>query len=166
MSDIGHTYVPPQSVTSKTIPDQIVRYFDGKDLLQKTQAIRLSTVDAAGWPHASLLSAGDVLAMSPERLRFAVFAQSTTTANLLRDGRVTATLSIDRGMCEVRMRARCLTKATSDISLAMFEATVEQVRMHIAPYADVTTGITFQLHKPGEVLRRWESQIDALRKVR
>jgi hypothetical protein len=31
------------------------------------------------------------------------------------------------------------------------------------PYADVTSGITFSLHEPQAILRRWERQIAALR---
>jgi hypothetical protein len=33
----------------------VARYLDGTGLLA-AQALRLSTVDAAGWPHAALLS--------------------------------------------------------------------------------------------------------------
>jgi len=35
--------------------------------------------------------------------------------------------------------------------------------MHRAPYAAVTSGITFSLHEPREVVQRWERQIAALR---
>ena len=91
-----------------------------------------------GWPHASLLSAGDMLAMPSGRIRFVVFAQSTTTANLVRDGRVTITLSLDGGMCELRMRCRRLAHASPDPSLAFFEAELVEVRIHKAPYATVS----------------------------
>ncbi len=74
MNDAEHAYTPPRTGT-RQLPDALLRYLDGSDLLHKTQALRLSTVDAAGWPHAALLSAGDVLAVSPQRLRFALFAQ-------------------------------------------------------------------------------------------
>jgi hypothetical protein len=163
MSDSDHAYTPPKTGASRTVPDTVRRYLDGQDLVSKTQALRLSTVDADGWPHASLLSAGDVVAVSPERVRFAVFAESTTTANLVRDGRVTLALSIEHGMCEVRLRAKRLTKTSPDVPLAVFEAEVQQVRMHVAPYADVTSGVTFALHKPQTVLARWQRQIAALR---
>ena len=83
---------------------------------------------AQGWPHASLLSAGDMLAMPSGRIRFVVFAQSTTTANLMRDGRVTVTLSLDGGMCELRMKCRALAHASSDAPLAFFEAELVEVR--------------------------------------
>jgi hypothetical protein len=89
MSDVVHAYTRPNTASTTVLPSQVAQYLDGTDLLAKTQALRLSTVDPQGWPHASLLSVGDMLAMPSGRVRFVVFAQSTTTANLMRDGRVT-----------------------------------------------------------------------------
>lgn len=163
MIHADHTYTPPHSTGATQMPDALLRYLDGTELLHKTQALRLSTVDAAGWPHAALLSAGDALAVSPQRLRFVVFAQSTTAANLARDGRISLTLSLDRGMCELRMHARRLETGSTDAALAAFEASVDDVRMHVAPYADVTTGVTFHLHDPEAAQRRWERQLAALK---
>jgi len=40
---------------------------------------------------------------------------------------------------------------------------VETVRIHKAPYAAITSGITFALHEPEAVLARWQRQISALR---
>jgi hypothetical protein len=163
MSEVAHTYTPPNVAATKTVPTQVARYLDGTDLLAKTQALRVSTVDAAGWLHASLLSAGDMLALPSGVIRFVIFAQSTTAANLARDGRITLTLSLDGGMCELRLRARQLAHSSSTVPLAFFEAELESARMHVAPYADVTSGITFSLHEPQAILRRWERQIAALR---
>ena len=56
MSGTEDAYIPPHVTTAKTVPPEVARYLDGTDLLAKTQALRLSTVDAAGWPHAALLS--------------------------------------------------------------------------------------------------------------
>jgi Pyridoxamine 5'-phosphate oxidase len=146
---------------SRQLPPALQQYLDGTGLLGKTQALRLATVDAAGWPHAALLSAGDALAVSAQKLRFALFAQSQTAANLARDGRLVLTLVLDRGLCEVRLQARRL--APDDGPLALFEGTVEAVRHHAAPYADVTGGITFSLHQPDAVQARWQRQIAALK---
>jgi Pyridoxamine 5'-phosphate oxidase len=165
MSDAAHTYVRPDTARTTTLPAQVAGYLDGTDLLAKTQALRISTVDAEGWPHASLLSAGDMLAMPSGRIRFVVFAQSTTTANLARDDRVTITLSLDGGMCELRMRCRRLAHASPDTPLALFEAEPVEVRMHKAPYAAVSGGVTFALHEPQSVLQRWQKQIDAMRQA-
>jgi hypothetical protein len=163
MSEAEHVYTPPRAATANALPAEVARYLDGTDLLAKTQALRLSTVDAAGWPHAALLSAGDMVLLPSGRLRFAVFPQSTTVANLTRDGRITITLALDGGMCEMRLRAHPLSHSSPDVPLAFFEAAVETTRVHVAPYAAVVSGITFKLHDPQAVLARWQRQIASLR---
>ncbi len=165
MSDAAHTYIRPDTANTSTLPAQVAGYLDGTNLLAKTQALRLSTVDAEGWPHASLLSAGDMLAMPSGQIRFVVFVQSTTTSNLMRDTRVTITLSLDGGMCELRMKCRRLAHSSADASLAMFEAELVEVRMHKAPYATVNEGVTFVPHEPQAVLQRWQRQVDAMRQA-
>jgi Pyridoxamine 5'-phosphate oxidase len=159
----SHDYVPPQAQQIDTLPPEIIAYLDGTDLLAKTQALRISTVDAENWPHASLLSAGDMVAMPLGRLRFAIFAQSSTTANILRDQRVTVTYSHDGGMCELRLMCRRLADAVSFPSLALFEGELVAARFHKAPYASVSSGITFEVHEKEPVLARWQRQIEALR---
>jgi hypothetical protein len=163
MREADHTYTPPHVSASRTMPAAVARYLDGTELLEKTQALRLSTIDAEGWPHAALLSAGDMVAMPSGNIRFALFPQSGIVANLARDGRMTFTLSVDGGMCELRMRARRLNHASKDVPLAFYEAEIQAVRHHVAPYATITGGITFSLHEPDAVLPRWKRQIEALR---
>ena len=98
MTDAAHVYPPPAVGSTAALPGQVQDYLNGKDLAAKTEALRISTVNEDGWPHASLLSAGDMLALPPDRIRFVTFPQSSMTANLLRDGRVTVTLVLDGGM--------------------------------------------------------------------
>ena len=112
MTEAAHAYTPPSVADEKAVPAQVARYLDGTDLLAKTQALRLSTVDAAGWPHASLLSAGDMLATPSGRIRFVVFPQSATSANLARDGRVTLTLSVGFTSCSLETCANFLAVPT------------------------------------------------------
>ena len=64
MSSPANVYTPPQVVSGIDVPAGVLNYLNGEDLLSKTQALRLSTVDPDGWPKAALLSAGDVLALS------------------------------------------------------------------------------------------------------
>jgi hypothetical protein len=163
MSNAEHVYTPPRMISANDIPAGVLSFLNGEDLLSKTQALRLSTVDPEGWPHAALLSAGDVLALPNGRIRFAIFPHSGTAANLIRDGRLTLSMSLEGGMCELRMRARKCDQGPQEVPLAFFEAEVERVRMHVAPYADVTSGISFALHEPSAVLARWRRQIAALR---
>ena len=161
MKEAEHTYKAP--TTSPDIPDGVARYLDGTELLAKTEALRLSTVDPDGWPHAALLSAGDMVVIPPRRIRLALFPRSSMTSNLEREGRLTISLSHDGGICELRLRSRRLPHSSADVPLAFFEAEVETVRQHIAPYADVKGGVTFSLHDPQAVLPRWQRQIAALR---
>jgi hypothetical protein len=163
MNNSEHVYTPPRVVPAREVPASIRNLLNGEDLLSKTQAVRISTVDADGWPHAAVLSAGEVLVLPNERIRFVIFPNSVTAANLVRDGRVTLTLSLGGGMCELRMRARKYNDGTKDVPLAFFEAGVEEVREHRAPYAEVTGGISFALSEPSAVLGRWQHQIAALR---
>jgi hypothetical protein len=161
MKEAEHIY--KGAATSREIPAAVVRYLDGTDLLKKTQALRLSTVDSDGWPHAALLSAGDIVVMPSGHIRFALFPKSTMTSNLDRAGRLTIALSLDGGICELRLRSRRLANAAPDVPLAFFEGEVETVRQHVAPYANVTAGVEFSLHEPQSVLPRWQRQIAALR---
>jgi hypothetical protein len=163
MREADHMYTPSQNVASRTLPAAVARYLNGADLLEKTEALRLSTIDAEGWPHAALLSAGDMLAMPSGSIRFALFPQSGIAANLTRDGRLTLTLSLDGGICELKMHARRLNHSSKDVPLAFFEAAIEAICRHVAPYATVTGGVTFSLHDPDAVLPRWKRQIEALR---
>ncbi len=163
MSEAEHQYTPPEIALAAALPPGVSSFLDGTNLLAKTQALRLATVDTAGWPHASLLSAGDALALPPQGIRFAVFGQSATAENLRRDGRLALTLSFDGGMHELRMRARPISNPNSGLPLAFFEAALETARFHKAPYATVTSGVSFALHKPDAVLPRWQCQINALR---
>lgn len=165
MSDASHAYIPPDTANTTVLPAQVAAYLDGGNLLAKNQALRISTVDADGWPHASLLSAGDMLATPSGRIRFVIFAQSTMTANLIRDSRVTLTLCLDGGLCELRMKCRRLAHSSSNGPLAFFEAELLEVRTHKAPYATVSSGVTFVLHEPQSVLHRWEKQVDAMRQA-
>ena len=165
MTNTEHVYTPPRIIPAHDIPAGVLSFLNGEDLLSKTQALRLSTVDAEGWPHAALLSAGDVLALPNGRLRFAIFPNSGTAANLARDGRLTLSMSLDGGMCELRLRARTCGQGTQEVPLAFLEAEVEHVRMHVASYADVNSGISFALHEPATVHDRWQRQIAALRAV-
>jgi hypothetical protein len=109
MSEAPHGYVPPHVVSANTIPPDIASYLDGSDLLEKSQAVRVSTVDVEGWPHASLLRCRRHAGDGARTIRFLLFPTSGTTANLERDGRVTLTLAVDGGMGTAAARRDALT---------------------------------------------------------
>jgi len=163
MSDANDIYHPPQHISNTALPDELVDFLDGENLDRKTsQALRLSTVDETGWPHAAMLSAGDITALDHCRIGIILYAESATSKNLARDGRLTLTFPRGRGLFEARLRA---IEKKADEQYRYFIATVEDVREHFAHYADVLSGVTFRLHDPAGVIKRWKSQIASLRKL-
>jgi hypothetical protein len=76
------------------------------------------------------------------------------------------TLSLDGGMCELRMTCRRLANASPEVPLAFFDAELVEVRIHKAPYAAVSGGVTFVLHEPQSVLTRWQKQIAAMKEAK
>jgi len=155
VSDSDQVYQPPKRIATAFMPDEILDFLNGKDLDRKlSQAVRLSTIGEDGWPHAAMLSAGEMLALDSSEIAMLLYEGSNTSRNLARDGRLTLTLPLDHGLCEMRLRAtewhRCFT------------ALVEDVRQHRSHYADVVSGVTFRLHDPTAVLARWSRQIEML----
>jgi hypothetical protein len=151
--------IPPADIAAG------VRFFSGEDLLAKTQANQLSTVDADGWSRVSLLSVGEIVFRPGEGFRFCVYRQSTTAANLARDGRATISLALDGGLWEMRLRTTACEPNIADPSHAFFKATIDGAHVHTAPYAKVTSGITFSMHEPSTVLARWKKQLTTLRAI-
>lgn len=148
------------------IPHSIKTFCNGQDLRSKqTEAIRISTVDEDGWPHAAMLSVGEVLAMDDVTFRIALWPDSSTTRNVVRDGRLTLTFPCDGGLYEFRLQAKAIADQQTKYHLKFFEASILQAKKHFARYAEVIRGVTFKIH-PEEVervLQRWEEQIAALR---
>ena len=163
MSVKRQTYSPAQDITPSDIPEAVLAFFNGKDLLSKTQAVRISTTDADGWPRASLLTAGEILFLPDRSARFAVFRESGTANNLKRDGRLMMSMAQDRGILEIRLRAVLCRDQNSEAPLDYFAAEILGARLHVADYADVTSGVTFAVYDASAVLPRWEQQIAALR---
>jgi hypothetical protein len=166
INEAKHVYTPTREAAAGALPPEIANYLDGKNLLAKNQALRLSTINASGWPHAALLSVGEIIAMPSACLRFLMFAQSGTVTNLVRDTRLTLSLALGGEMHELWMRARPLELGDLKEPLAIFEAEIEKSRIHAAPYAALTSGITFSLHDADTVLPRWQRQLAALRMAR
>lgn len=160
-----NAYGAPHVRSMDEVPAGVLDYLNGHDLLSKTQALQLATVDLEGWPKNALLSAGDMLASPDGRFCFAIYSGSGTAANLERDGRFTLSMAVNGGVCTLGMRARKCSRGMADLPLSLFEAKVERVDLHVAPYASVTSGISFVLHDPPAVLARWQRQIAAFRSI-
>jgi hypothetical protein len=150
------------------LPPAVRQQFDGSDLERAAgQTVLLLTVDEAAWPRVAMLSAGEVLVVGPREIGIALWPDGTTTANLTRAGRATLAL-VHAGS---GWYVRCAARREPDLSLAggrtlaAFVLAVEEVLEDVVPYAELTTGIEFQLSEPAPTVAGWRAVVDALRRA-
>ncbi len=125
----------------------------------------LLTVREDDWPHLTMLSVGELLAVGARELRAAIWPNSTAARNLARTGQATIALVHDG----VGYYLRCSARPGPDLQiasggrLAYFELLVEEVLEDVAPYVVLTNGVSFRLKDPGDVFPRWRETITAMR---
>ena len=148
------------------LPTVLVEFLDGERLEAKVgDAFHCITVSDDGWPYLALISVGELLATAPSKMRLAVWSTSTTAKNLDRDGRCALALV----HAEISYVIRCLTSPAGSIDqldglpLSVFDLAVVDVLEDVAPYATLTSGVTYELHDPAAVVARWKRTIGLLR---
>jgi len=148
------------------LPGELISLLDGSlPASHQYQAIRLSSVGSNGWPYAAQLSLGEIIALSPLQLRFAIWPGSTTTANLIHNGKMTLALVYGGAVVEIQALAEKRQETITDLQLAVFDAVIQQVITHRAPYATVTQGLTFELKDENSSVARWQQQIALLQEI-
>lgn len=139
----------------------VCRFFDGASLQDKSsQAASLLTTAADGWPHAAMISAGELVVRPDRTLGLATWSRSRTTANARRTGR--ALLHVILGGHAIRVRMQ-LRPEHDDGTLTLFSGEVAGIDEDIAAYATLTSGPAFVLHDAEQVLERWAATIARLR---
>jgi len=162
MEEHKETYKKPTQANE--LAPGLVQYLDGSKLNERVgEAIRITTVDEDGWPHAALLSVGEVLAVDARHIKFAIWPTSTTTKNIERTGRISLAMAHDGALWEIHLEAKRIPGERADMKLAFFTADVKSVRVHKVDYADVLKNVTYKLHDPATVVKRWDQQIKELR---
>ena len=77
-------------VVGSELPPDLMARLSGRDLQPvASKVIQIVTIDEGGWPHAALLSYFEVVAADRRRVRLASYANSTTSANMRRNGKAT-----------------------------------------------------------------------------
>ena len=150
-----------------SLPADLIQLLDGHDLAAgEGLTILLLTTSEDGWPQVAMLSVGEVLAISPLRLRLALWPGSGSTANLRRNGQATLMLVTAAGAFYMRVRSRRLADlALSRGPRAAFEVEVEEVLVDLVAYAAISSGIQFELTDRENVLTSWEEAVTALRDI-
>jgi flavin reductase (DIM6/NTAB) family NADH-FMN oxidoreductase RutF len=102
MTEPKETYKKPTE--AHELSPGLVKYLDGSRLSERVgEAIRVTTVDEDGWPHAALLSVGEILAVDQKHLNFAIWANSKTTKNIERTGRISIAMVHEGALWEVNL---------------------------------------------------------------
>lgn len=154
------------------LPRPLLERLHGNDLAERLgTAVLILTSDTAGWPHPAMLSYGEMIAVDPRRIRFALHRTSATAENLRRTRRMT--------LCFVETGMAYYVKATVGApqdpmsgfpQLARFEATVQTVladeaRADSEPGAAILTGVRFAPGRPAvAVLCDWQAVMEGLRR--
>lgn len=151
----------------KTLPEHLRAVFSGDNIEEReglTFLVLTSTGD--GWPHLAMFSVGEIVVVGPDTLYLAAWPQSTATQNLRRSEQVTLALVWQAAGYYIRCRARQGENlhVGRGGDLAFFELTVDEVLEDIAPYAVLTSGVTFELKDRSDVLPRWQETVTALKR--
>jgi hypothetical protein len=145
------------------LPDDLVALFDGTGLAAKVgPAYPLITVDSSGAPRLSMLSAGELLAMSDRTVRIGLWPGTNTGENLA-SGREALLCFVEPG--SVRYVRGTAVRLAGPEGVDCFELAVRSVESDSHDGMPVTTGITFDIVRPSrdEVLAAWQRQLAALR---
>jgi hypothetical protein len=134
------------------------QYFDGviREDHHDTAAYLVTTSDD-GWPHAAMLSVGEIRVSADGAVHIALWPHTTTAANLVRDGRGLLLVAFPG----VAVRARLSLQEIGTIDggesgrLMLLAGVVELATVDDARYATVLSGTRFRLTDPQPTLERW-----------
>ena len=139
------------------VPDPIWARLHEHAAVWDRWTVLLLTVPATGHPHQSMLSWGEVAALDREHLDLAIWPESTAARTLDQRPEATLTTVVDdtSWVLSVRARAMGLVEPQLGRPLRRFRASVVRVTADQAPYARLTSGVTFELKEPPAVHERW-----------
>lgn len=149
-----------------TISDDLFHFLDGNHLENKQhEAMMLLSVSEEGWPHAAMISVGEIVAVNKKELKIAIWPQTQTAANLLRTKKATL-VAINKGKAHyIRLKLDPLP-ALKDAKYdrERFTAKVVSVKEDTAKYAKIISGIQFDLYEPKSMIQRWTDTISELKR--
>jgi hypothetical protein len=148
------------------LPATVRQLLDGSDLAHREGlTFLLLTTDEDDWPQVAMLSVGELVAIDSQTLRAGLWLHSGTSKNLTRSGKATLVLIAEGNGYYLHLRAQrgADLDLGADGRLAYFVLKIDDVQEDAADYASLTSGITFRLKSPDQVVPRWQRTVDALR---
>ena len=132
------------------LPERVYQLLNAEQLDQHlNKVLLLITLDEKGWPYVAMLSHLEVIATDRQNVRIAPWNNSTTTANLRRDGKVTLIVVDEEMACYIQGTASELSRdldgfpGMAKINLRI-ESILEDKALDYEGAARVTTGIRFE----------------------
>jgi hypothetical protein len=94
-----------------TLSADLYQRLSGKNLEAHAEtAILICTVDAHGWPHPAVLSYFEVLARDDRNVRLALYGNSSSAANVRRNGKLTILVYDERAAYYIKGAVEELTR--------------------------------------------------------
>ena len=132
------------------LPDRLFGLLNGEHLSENlNKVILLVTLDDRGFPYAAMLSCLEVIARDHGNIRLAPWNNSTTTANIRRNGKV-ALLVIDEGLAYyIQGTATELAREMEGFSgmakiNVKIESVLEDKALDYEGSASITSGVRFE----------------------
>ncbi|MEX2948981.1 pyridoxamine 5'-phosphate oxidase family protein [Staphylococcus warneri] len=149
------------------LSNEIIELLNGTHLDQKQHvAMMLQSTTEEGYPHSAMISVGEIVALNEHQVRIALWPDTTTTRSLMNFGKANLVIVYKHKVNYIELDVQSLNKIGVDASERMcFQADVKHFKEDVAKYADITSGITFDLKEPEKVLQRWQSTIDELKQL-
>lgn len=117
-----------------------------------------------GWPHIAMISRAEIVVIKETSLRLALWPQSSMSATLEAERRATLSLVVDGVAYALRAKIEPTGQIATKLggNLNRFDAEIVAAQADEAPYATITSGVTFRLHNPEATLPRWREVRAAL----
>ncbi|MBM7645452.1 hypothetical protein JOD45_001663 [Scopulibacillus daqui] len=153
------------SLNAKQLPANLYELLNGENLADKQhEAMMLLTMDESMWPHTAMISVGEIIAITPERLKLSLWPNTTTTNNIIRTGKAAFVVFFDGAAHYVKLSLEKLPELKgAKYHRERFAADIVSYKGDMAKYAAITSGIQIELKDPDTVIKRWEETIAELK---
>ena len=138
-------------IVGDRLPADLFRRLSGANASSNDEkAIVVCTVDAKGYPHPAILSYFEVIARDERNVRFAMYGNSSSVANIRRSGNVTILIIDHRLALYVKGLARELnpqmscSAQNSKLNLTVNQVLADEADEEFEPGAYITSGITYK----------------------